>query len=129
MTTDPLPELLPADTVRISGLRIITCIGVPDEERETPQSVEAFVTLHPQRRSLAGLDDKIEQTIDYYNVSQRVRQLAATGERRLIETLAEEIADVLLSEFPVRAATVEIREFILADTDYVAATISKERAE
>jgi dihydroneopterin aldolase len=103
----------------------VTRIGVPAEERKSPQSVEAFLQMSPSRGHLRDLDDAIESTIDYYRVSERVRQLAASGERQLIETLAEEIADLLLTDFPVRAVTVEIRKFILPDTQHVAVTLSK----
>ncbi|MCB1098963.1 MAG: dihydroneopterin aldolase [Verrucomicrobiae bacterium] len=126
MITDSLTVSIPPDHVRIAGLRLSTRIGVPDSEREIPQSVEADITMMPRSGSLAGLNDKIDNTIDYYKVSQRLRRLAATGERKLIESLAEECADVLLAEFPTRAATVEIRKFILADTGFVAVTVTKE---
>ena len=128
MTTDSPPGTSTTDTVQISGLRLTTRIGVPDEERESLQSVEAHIVMHPSRGSLAGLEDKIESTIDYYQVSQSIRKLAALGERHLIETLAEEIADLVLGEFPVQRVTVEIRKFILADADFVAVTVSKEKA-
>ncbi|MDA0814898.1 MAG: dihydroneopterin aldolase [Verrucomicrobia bacterium] len=126
MITESLSDTQPSDSIRIAGLRLSTRIGVPDSEREVPQSVEAHITMMPRSGNLAGLGDAIESTIDYYEVAQRLRQLAATGERKLIESLAEECSDVLLAEFPVRAATVEIRKFVVADTGYVAVTISKE---
>ena len=125
MTIDSSPDISNTDCIRISGLRLTTRIGVPSEERSSPQSVEAHLSLWPIRESLSGLGDGIENTIDYYKVSQEVRQLAAKGERHLIETLADEVADLLLKEFPVRATTVEIRKFILSDTDHVAVTLSK----
>jgi dihydroneopterin aldolase len=45
----------------------------------------------------------------------------------LIETLAEEIAGLLLERFPLRAVEVELRKFILTDTAYVAVRIRRER--
>lgn len=126
MITDSPTDTRPPDSIRIAGLRLSTRIGVPDSEREIPQSVEAHITMMPRSGNLANLGDAIESTIDYYEVAQRLRQVAATGERKLIESLAEECTDVLLSEFPARAASVEIRKFILADTGYVAVTVTKE---
>lgn len=126
MTTDSPTDTLRPDSIRIAGLRLSTKIGVPDSEREFPQSVEAHVTMVPRSGNLANLGDAIERTIDYHEVALRLRQLAANGERKLIESLAEECTNVLLTEFPTRAATVEIRKFILADAGYVAVTVSKE---
>lgn len=107
----------------IAGLRLPTRIGVPEEERLLPQCVEAHIRMTPAG-SLAGLSDDISRTIDYHSVAQRVRALAASGERRLLETLAEDIAVLLLDGFPLRTVTVEIRKFILADTDHVAVSVT-----
>jgi dihydroneopterin aldolase len=45
----------------------------------------------------------------------------------LIETLAEEIADHVLSTFPVTHATVVVRKFILTDTASVRVELTKSR--
>ena len=42
-----------------------------------------------------------------------------------METLAEEIAADLLGSFPIRRVAVEVRKFILPETDYVAVRIDR----
>ena len=111
-----------ADSIRIHRLRAATKVGVPDAERGNAQQVEISLLLHPSG-PLADLGDRIENTIDYSPVSRRVLKAAATGERRLIETLAEDIAELLLAEFPLRQVEVEVRKFILPETEFVAVAI------
>ena len=124
--TDKKPALeLPPDIIRIDGLRLETRIGVPEDERRTPQTVEVFLSIHPSSISLCGLSDDLEHTIDYFEVSRRVIELASRGERRLIETLAENIAELVLKHFPARAVTVEVRKFILPETNFVSVFLSK----
>lgn len=113
-----------SDFITIQNLRAITRVGVPNSERGEPQEVSICLRLCPSG-SLTGLGDEIGATVDYYQVSQRVLKVAADGERRLIETLAEDVATALLQDFELREVTVEIRKFILPETEYVAVSITK----
>lgn len=115
-----------SDRIRIKGLRVVTRVGVPEEERALPQSVavNASITL---RTSFRGFDDRIEHTLDYYRVSQRIREVAASGERRLIETLAGDLAAAVLAFEGVSAVTLEVEKFILADCDRVSVEITRAR--
>ena len=115
------------DTIRIQNLRAVTHIGVPDSERSAPQSVSICLRLVPEA-GLGDLGDEVTRTVDYYEVSQRVLKLAADRPRKLIETLAEEVAEMLLDEFPLSEVGVEIRKFILPETDYVSVSIDRRRA-
>jgi dihydroneopterin aldolase len=119
---------MPTDSITLSGLKITSWIGVPAEERAHPQSLEATVEMIPVR-GLGGLGDLIEHTIDYAIVASQIQEVAVTQKRRLIETLAEEIADVLLASHPLHRVTVEVRKFILPHCGHVAVRISKGRAD
>jgi len=110
--------------IHIENLRVPTRIGVPDEERAGVQEVAICLTMEPER-AMAGLGDAIGKTIDYYAVGQRVAAIAAAGERKLIETLAEDIAEALLREFALGAVVVEVRKFILENADYVAVKLER----
>ena len=112
----------PADRIRIEGLRLSTRIGVSDEERAEWQSVSAHLSLTP-KHNFSNSGDSITKTVDYDTVAREVRSLAALRPRNLIETLATEIADHLLANFPLSTVEVEIRKFILPDCDYVAVQI------
>jgi dihydroneopterin aldolase len=115
-----------ADTIRISRLELSAQIGVPDEERATPQRLTVDLALEPARR-FSDLDDDIARTVDYFAVCRAVQTLAAERPRKLIETLAEEIAALVLTRFAVAAVEVELRKYILPDTQFVAVSLRREK--
>ncbi|MFY8269521.1 MAG: dihydroneopterin aldolase [Terrimicrobiaceae bacterium] len=102
----------------IHGLRVATRIGVPDEERMEAQEIEVDVCLRTAV-PFDGMEDDIARTVDYAAVCRRVAELAMERPRRLIETLAQEIACVVVEEFGAVSAGVEIRKFILPETKFV----------
>jgi FolB domain-containing protein len=112
-TTPLLSEIL------IDSLRVKTWIGVPDAERMEAQEIEIDIRIQP-KRNFAEMQDDINLTVDYAAVCQRVSELAAERPRRLIESLAQEICEMILKEFAATSAEVEIRKFILPETGYVA---------
>ena len=113
------------DTIHIERLELWTHIGVPDEERATAQRLEVSLTVEPSV-SFHALGDEIARTVDYFQVCEAVKTLATARPRRLIETLAEEIASLLLERFGVEAVEVELRKFILPDTDHVCVRLRRE---
>ncbi len=115
-----------SDWIEIRGLRVRTFIGVPDSEREKPQELQVDLRLEP-RRNFSRMTDSIEATVDYFAVSKKIAALAAEKPRRLIETLADEIADTVVRNFDVTRVEVTIRKFILPETDYVAVHCARER--
>jgi len=119
---------MPTDSITLAGLKITSWVGVPPAERAHPQSLEVTVEMVPAR-GLSGLGDLIENTIDYAVIAQQVQEVAVAQKRRLIETLAEEIADVLLAAHPLRQVTVEVRKFILPHCHHTAVRIRKGRAD
>ena len=113
------------DQIIISQLGISTFIGATDEERRKPQRLRVSVTMEPIS-SFSTMADRLENTVDYAEISNAIKSLAATGQRLLIETLAEEIATMLLGGHPLVAVEVELRKYILPDTEFVAVRIRRE---
>ena len=105
--------------IRIDSLRVRTRIGVPDDERADEQDLEIDLRIEPMR-DFAGMQDDISHTIDYALVCDRIAELAAARPRNLIETLAEDIAAMVLKDFHARSVEVEVRKFILPQTRHVA---------
>ena len=116
-----------SDRILIADLELLARIGITAEERHSPQRLTVSLTLHP-RRAFSGLDDKIGNTVDYARVCASIRSLAAQGSRNLVETLAEEIAGMLLSDFAVKCVEIELRKYILPETAFVAVKIHREAA-
>jgi len=115
------------DRILIEGLELSSQIGVPDEERAAPQRLTVNLILEPIR-DFTALEERIENAVDYFAVGEFVKSLTAARPRKLIETLAGEIASELLARFPLEAVEVELRKYILRDTQYVAAAIRRERS-
>ena len=115
------------DEIHVSNLALNLHVGVSDEERAQTQRLTVSLVLRPSH-GFFGLDDRIENTVNYAAVCAAVRALAATPPRRLIETLALDIASEILERFAVASVDVELRKFILPDTDYVAVRLSRQRA-
>ncbi|MEM7601048.1 MAG: dihydroneopterin aldolase [Verrucomicrobiota bacterium] len=115
-----------SDLIHIKGLRLVTTVGVPDEERARPQTVAVNVSI-TLAKSFKGFDDQLEHTLDYFRVSEELREVASSGERKLIETLAEDLAATVLAFDGVSAVTLEVEKFILADCDSVSVVITRAR--
>jgi 7,8-dihydroneopterin aldolase/epimerase/oxygenase len=123
MTTSE-PTTLPTDTIIIQGLELPVQIGVPDEERAGWQTLRTDLELGLMGRVEAFGDD-LSQTVDYDSVAKQVRALASERPRRLIETLAGEIATALLETRAISSVKVTLKKRILPGVDYVAVTINR----
>ncbi|OYY74493.1 MAG: dihydroneopterin aldolase [Gammaproteobacteria bacterium 28-57-27] len=86
------------DKVFIKALCIETIIGIYDWERATKQVVELDLEMAWDNRPPAASDD-IALALDYEAVSNRMRQFAGERQFLLVETMAEEIAAIVLQEF------------------------------
>ena len=115
-----------SDVIEVRRLRVSTFIGVPDDERAEPQTVLITVRMTPSQ-DFDGLSDEISRTVDYHAVALEIQALAAARPRRLIETLAVEIAGRLLASHPLRHVAVSIEKHILPDTECVAVHVERSR--
>jgi dihydroneopterin aldolase len=100
------------DQIEIRDLRVSTRLGVPAAERALPQTITVSVMMQPAG-GFDGLADCLERAVDYHAVARRIAAIAAATERRLAETLAAEIADALLREFPLECVEVALEKPIL----------------
>jgi phosphoglycolate phosphatase len=114
-----------ADVIRIHGLEVQTRIGVGDDERSQPQRLVLDVVLETDFR---GAQDDIDRATDYAAVAAWLTAECSRREVRLLETLAEELAAGLLEGFPrVEAVALEIRKFVLPDTESVSVRVRRAR--
>jgi dihydroneopterin aldolase len=113
-----------ADVILIEDLEISSRIGAGEDERREPQRLTVSLVMETAR-ALTGLGDDLSQTVDYFRVCEAVKGLALERPRALVETLAEEIATLVLRDFAVCGVTVELRKYILADTRWVAVRLRR----
>ena len=88
------------DTVYINALRADTVIGVYDWERDIRQTVVLDLELASDNRRAAG-SDAIADAVDYDAISTRVLTFIEDSKFQLIETMAEQIASIVMQEFGV----------------------------
>jgi dihydroneopterin aldolase len=88
------------DIIFLRDLRIETVIGIFEWERQIKQLVAVDLEMAADIRRAAENDD-IADTLDYKAVAKRVIQLVEGSEFKLVETLAEKIAGLVLEEFQV----------------------------
>ena len=114
------------DTITLCDLEVRYRVGVPDAERAHPQRLLLTIELDLDVAPSARTDD-LNLTINYFAVSRRLLGLGDGREWRLIETLAEEIAGLLLTEYPAQAVRVEVKKFILPETRHVSVRVARSR--
>ena len=115
------------DAILIRDLRVEALIGIHKRERHVAQTVSIDLDI-----GLPGVvvfsSDKVADTIDYEQVALKIRALAASGHFRLVETLAERIARLLLDEFGAPWVKVSVAKIgILANAKFVGVTIERRR--
>lgn len=88
------------DTVYIKGLRVATVIGVYDWERDIRQTVALDLDMASDNRRAAAADS-IDLALDYAAIAQAIVDFVGGSEYQLIETLAEEVAMLVLRDFNV----------------------------
>lgn len=116
-----------SDRITIHRLRVPCHIGVPDEERAQPQILEISVSFKADTVPAAAAADDLHLTTNYFDVSERIKDIARAKPRRLIETLAEDLATTLMQDFTLPSIEVEIRKFILPDAEAVSLSIKRKR--
>jgi len=114
------------DRIRVNQLRVTAYIGVAEEERRRAQGLEIDLEIVPLN-AWNDLEDEVARTVDYFAVTEWVRDLAAARPRRLIETLGLDIAEGILAGFTVREVEVKVRKFILSDTGSVEVVLRRKR--
>jgi dihydroneopterin aldolase len=95
------------DIIYLHNLSIDTVIGVWEWERRIRQTLILDIELGVDA-ARAGNSDSIEDTVDYQAVTDRIMAFAAASEFRLIEALAEHIAQIVLAEFGVKWIRVKV---------------------
>jgi dihydroneopterin aldolase len=108
--------------ISIVDLEVFYRVGVPDAERAEPQRLLLTVEMEADF-SAAAKSDAIADTIDYFAVTQRLLKFGEGREWKLIEKLAVDIANMILSEFKPLAVSVEVKKFIIPQARYVSVKI------
>jgi 7,8-dihydroneopterin aldolase/epimerase/oxygenase len=110
------------DTIHIRGLETPCFIGAGEEERSVSQNLRLDLEMVAPD-GLHGLGDDLARTLDYHAIALAVQAVAASRPRRLVETLAEDVLDLLRDQFGIVEARVTVRKFILPFAEWVGVTL------
>jgi len=116
-----------SDLIRVIDLEVFAHIGVPDAERHDAQRLLISLEMTVDSFSHTAGTDNLAWTVNYFDVVEHVKSVVARRSRKLLETMAEEVAFDLLRTFPIKKITLEIKKFILPDARYVSVKIERTR--
>lgn len=123
----PLPRSAnaPQRKVFVRGLKIDAFIGAYESEQGAPQPVEIDFdaeVIEPAN----PVSDSLEDVVCYDRLTQGIRAIIAEGHIKLVETLAERIADLVLSHPMVLSVTVQVvKPNAIEDASAVGVTIQR----
>lgn len=97
------------DIIFLHGLRVECVIGVWEWERRMKQKIEIDIDMAADIRSAAATD-KLEDTTNYKAIAKQVVAHVESSEYQLVETLAENVANILMADFHVPWCRVRVNK-------------------
>jgi dihydroneopterin aldolase len=121
--------LYSGDRVFLRGLTAECVIGFIDWERRVKQTVVVDLELPVDCRQAAVSDD-VTDTVDYKKVSKRVLAFIEASEFKLVETLAQRLAMLILEEFTIEWIRLSINKpGAIRNSRDVGVSIERSRAD
>jgi len=117
------------DKILLSGAHFFAHHGVGDDEQRLGGRYVVDVELHCDlTRAASG--DNLSDTISYSDVYRTIREIIQGKSFRLVETLAETIAQALLSDYSAESVMVRVKKQpppMDAIVDYAGVEITRQR--
>lgn len=98
-----------ADRIELRGLRLLGVHGALSEEHGRAQPFEADLDVEADLAAAARTDD-LSDTVDYAALVEAMARVVGSERYALLESLAERMAEVAMSDERVRTVTVTIRK-------------------
>lgn len=95
--------------IRLNQMLFYGYHGADESEQLRGGTFEVDLELVTTVRN-AALSDHLEDTIDYADVYSVVHDSLTQRKHYLLESLAEEIADTIMAEFPINTVKVNVRK-------------------
>ena len=117
------------DKILLIGAQFFARHGVSDDEQRLGGRYVVDVELHCDLTRPAA-SDNLANTISYAEVYRAVREIVQGKSFRLIEALAETIAQTLLSNYPAETVIVRVKKQpppMDAIVDYAGVEITRQR--
>jgi dihydroneopterin aldolase len=91
----------------LRGLKVEAVIGVWDWERQIRQTVELDLELATDVAK-AARTDSIDDALNYKEIAKRLIEFVSNSEFHLVETMAEQVARIIVADFGVSWTRVSI---------------------
>lgn len=115
------------DTVYLRDIDLKARIGLFEWEQHIEQKLVLSLTLQCDCAAAAQLDD-LSLGVDYGAVLQKVQEHVASSRVKLLETLAEQIAALLLRDFAVHSVKIDLAKvFIFPNVPRTGVVIERHR--
>lgn len=113
--------------INIVDLEVFYQIGVTDAERAKPQRLLISVEMDYDF-SAAAQNDRLDRTINYFDVAQELLKYGEGRNWKLLEKLTANVADLIMNRFKPEALTVEIKKFPIPQARYVSVILARTRS-
>jgi len=115
------------DKIFLKDLKIKTRIGIFDWEKQIDQIININIEVGTDIKKAAKTED-VKYSLDYKDLSNKVKEYVANNHHDLIETLIENIAEMILLEFKVEYVTISIsKPGAIRDSQDVGITITRNK--
>ena len=115
-----------SDCIHINQLQIPLYIGVHAWEKNTLQKLTFDLRLFLQ---LSGCQDNIKHTVSYQTICEDLSNLFTNQHYELIETVAENACQHLLTQYPIDAVEILVKKHhVIPNCHYVAVQLFREKS-
>lgn len=115
------------DQVLIRGLEIEVIVGILEGERTKPQTLRFDLDLTVDFARIRHPED-YDHIVDYAAVSRSIQDLAQQGRYLLLETLGDDLCNLLFSRWPVERIRLVIEKpEAVAEARWVGIEIQRSR--
>jgi dihydroneopterin aldolase len=87
------------DQIIVQGIEFYAYHGVPDAEQQIGHRYRVDLVVDLDLRE-AGRTDDLRHTVSYGDLARLVIQIGTSQQRRLLESLAEQMCNAILEQFP-----------------------------
>ena len=110
--------------ISIVDLEAFYHVGVPDDERATPQRLLLSLDLAFDFSASAG-SDRIEDTINYKALTDDLLKFGDGRSWKLLEKLAGDVAEFVLQRYKPQSVQIEVKKFVIPQARYVSVALER----
>ena len=95
------------DKIFLRNLKVKTRIGIFEWEKAVDQMININLILYLDIKKSAK-SKKIEDSVNYKSISKRIISLAENNKFELVESMIENMAEIIFNEYNIQQITISI---------------------